>query len=300
MKNVKSANYVQINDRVLKVLEKKGVEILPVREAWEKIKSIRKYFKKPPKCGYYVKVKKSIQFPLVLCMLISKERFKQELDNLLIVEENVECNIYATCSSVFTDLCALHKAGGKIILKKGSKVNYFHFHRWGSYDKVLTNYQIILERGSSLSYLYKCTLAPQNLELKTSITAGEGSNVHTRVILDARGGISKAMEHILLKKRASAISEYRVVGRDGANVEIEGKIEALENSKGHLDCRGLILDSDSKISLSPVLVNRSKDAILTHEASIGKIFDEQILYLKARGLSEEEAINLIVTGFLHA
>jgi Fe-S cluster assembly scaffold protein SufB len=69
-------------------------------------------------------------------------------------------------------------------------------------------------------------------------------------------------------------------------------------SKGHLDCQGLLVDKKSKISLIPALICQNKETQITHEASIGKISEEQLTYLRMRGLSEKEAIDLICSGFL--
>lgn len=67
---------------------------------------------------------------------------------------------------------------------------------------------------------------------------------------------------------------------------------------GHVDCMGLLLSENSSVQAIPELINRNKDASLTHEASVGKISEETLNYLRSRGLTENEAINLIVTGFL--
>ncbi len=61
---------------------------------------------------------------------------------------------------------------------------------------------------------------------------------------------------------------------------------------------GLLLDGNSSIDAVPELLNKNKDATLTHEASIGRISEEELSYLRSRGLTEDEAIGLIVTGFL--
>ncbi len=76
------------------------------------------------------------------------------------------------------------------------------------------------------------------------------------------------------------------------------KIEAIAPSKGHLDCQGLLAAKTAKISFVPGLVCKNKDAQITHEASIGKISEEELTYLRMRGLTEDEAIDLIINGFL--
>ena len=69
-------------------------------------------------------------------------------------------------------------------------------------------------------------------------------------------------------------------------------------SKGHLDCQALITDRNAKVSLVPEVECEDKEAQVTHEASIGKVSEEQLNYLRTRGLTEEQALNLIISGFL--
>jgi Fe-S cluster assembly scaffold protein SufB len=73
---------------------------------------------------------------------------------------------------------------------------------------------------------------------------------------------------------------------------------AKSSSTGHLDCQCLMTDKQAKVSLVPEVVCENKEAQVTHEASIGKISEEQLNYLRTRGLTEEKALNLIISGFL--
>lgn len=76
------------------------------------------------------------------------------------------------------------------------------------------------------------------------------------------------------------------------------RMVANEAGTGHVDCMGLLLAEDVAINVTPELINKNKDASLTHEASVGKISEENLNYLRSRGLTEDEAIDLIVAGFL--
>jgi hypothetical protein len=71
-----------------------------------------------------------------------------------------------------------------------------------------------------------------------------------------------------------------------------------QNVKGHLECHGLVLSDDSLIYAVPELEGASTELELSHEAAVGKIAEEEILYLMSRGLTEEEAASMIVRGFL--
>lgn len=89
-----------------------------------------------------------------------------------------------------------------------------------------------------------------------------------------------------------------MVGDKKSRIIAHSKMIANDARTGHLDCMGLLLAEDSSINAIPELVNKHKDASLTHEASVGKISEEVLNYLRNRGLTEAQAIDLIVSGFL--
>jgi len=89
--------------------------------------------------------------------------------------------------------------------------------------------------------------------------------------------------------------ESRIVAKDTSKIISRGKIVAEgENSKGHIECRGLLVSGKSEIDTIPELISKNKKSELTHEASVGKIKDEELWYLMSRGLNEEEATSMIV------
>ena len=103
---------------------------------------------------------------------------------------------------------------------------------------------------------------------------------------------------ILKGKGSSGIINLRLVSGKKSKVLAHSQVIADSESKGHLDCQGLLTDKKSNISLIPELVCKNKLAQITHEASIGKISQEQLNYLRTRGLTEKQATNLIINGFL--
>lgn len=89
-----------------------------------------------------------------------------------------------------------------------------------------------------------------------------------------------------------------MVADQDSKITSHSKMIANNAGVGHLDCMGLLLSENSSISTVPELTNRNKNATLTHEASVGRISTEALNYLRSRGLTEDEAIDLIITGFL--
>ncbi len=299
MRNVKNVHYLQIDHRVQNILKIKGVEILPAKLSWEKYNWLRPYFFKKPKEGYFIWVKKQVGFPLFTCISISSKNLRQNLQNLLIIEKNLKVNLKGVCNSQRKDLNCGHKARGKIILKEGSSLKYSHIHSWSEKDIVEPDYEFLLEKNSELDYTYKNLFSPKNLKIKTDFNLLAGAAANIKIIADCRQTQTEIKDTLRLKgKGSSGQIQLRLVGRKNSQIEAKSLIVADSAGKGHLDCQGLLIDKDSIISLDPKLVCKNKLAQLTHEASIGKISEEELNYLRMRGLTESEAVNLIVNGFL--
>jgi len=299
MKNVESAKYFQVDHRIEEILKKEGVVILPSQEAWKKYKWSRKYFKKRPKEGFFIWVTKQIRFPVSTCVTISSEGVQQNLLNLMIIERGLSVKSYSICNATSANLHGQHNAFGKIILKEGATMEMISTHSWGVNDVVKPAYHFILEKNSSLDYKFRSINSPKKFISKNVFKLFEGAKLRVEVALKANNSYVELYETTYLNgENSDAISKLRVVS--GKKSEIIGCTKMIANapSKGHLDCRGLMLKNDSKITLIPALVNANKESTLTHEASIGRITEDVLNYLMSRGLSEEEAIDLIVAGFL--
>jgi len=299
MKNAKNAHFWQIDHKVKQFLGAEGVIVLPSFEAWQRFKWVRYLFKNRPKEGYFVWVKKQVNFPLSTCITIASPKISQNLTNLLVIEKGLNIRANVLCNAAKNNLYGSHMAKGKLILKEGASLEYNHIHQWGEKDFVSPHYEFILRRGSKLVYTYKNLLPPENLELKTVIYSGEKSSSNIKFLINGIKSNIKIEDVLFLKKKgAQGIVKLRLVGRKKSDIDAVSKIVAESAVKGHLDCQGLLVDENSKISLTPKLICQNKNAQLTHEASIGRIAEEQLTYLRMRGLNEKEATDLIVSGFL--
>ena len=299
MKNAKNVNYWQIDHQIKQIFERKGAVILPSPTAWEKFKWSRAYFGSKPKEGYFAWIKKQIDSPLITCLTIASPKVYQNLTNLLVIEKNIKAKANVTCNAARDNLCGTHKARGKLLLKDNASLEYNHLHRWGKKDFVSPDYEFILGKNSRLVYAYKNLFPPENLQLKTTIHGDKNSSSNLNFIINGLNSRIEVKDTLFLEGRNSqGVVRLRLVGRKNTQIKAISKIVAEAPGRGHLDCQGLLIDKNSAISLIPELICQSRDAQITHEASIGKISEEELNYLRQRGLNEEEAINLIVTGFL--
>ncbi len=301
--SVKKCNpdFLLIDNDVKFINKSEEVLILSSIDAWNSLNWTKKYFDGKPKGGYFIWVKKQIDFPLSTCVNIASFEVKQDLQNLMVIEEGIKAKANVLCSSLKNNLLGTHRAKGKLILKNGASLEYNHIHKWGSMDNVFPDYEFILETGSSLDYNYSNMFPPKELNIKNKIICGDNSSVNLSISINGIDSNIKIKEEVFLSgKGAQAISKLKLVGRKNSNIVAESSIIAKEKSKGHIDCQSLMIDNKSKISSIPLLVCENKDAQITHEASIGRVSEEQLNYLRARGLNEKQAIDLIVSGFLKA
>jgi hypothetical protein len=299
MKNVKNANYFQADNEVKEIVEKKGVLVIPSPSAWDSFEWTRKYFKNKPKEGYFIWVKEQINHPVFTCVSLVSEKINQDLDNLVVVEEGLKVNLEGCCFAKKKNLKSSHNAKGVIVLKKNASLSYNHLHSWGKEDLVETDYNFILENNSNLEYVYKSVSSPKKMKINSNFDVSKGGNASVSLICDCKETETKINESLFLKgENSSGVIKLRLVGRRDSKVSAKSSVVTESPGKGHLDCQGLLVDDNSEVLLIPELVCKNKDAQVTHEASIGKISEEELNYLRMRGLSEEEAINLIISGFL--
>ena len=299
MKNAKNVNFLQVDNKPPKLVEEQGVVILPSTETFKKIKWTRKYFLQKPKEGYFVWVKKQIDFPLTTCITISSSCISQKPTNLIVIEKNIKSQMYGACNAITKNLSGIHSGYSKIVLKENSKLKLNHFHSWGKKDKINSSIDFTLKEGAKLSYVYKCLETPIKLKTQSNIYLEKNASSNIKVTVSAKNSKIDMSEFIYLDgKNSNGISRIRIVGNRKSKIVAHNRMIANKAGTGHVDCMGLLIANNSSINLIPELINKNKNASLTHEASVGKISEENLNYLRSRGLTEEQAIDLIVAGFL--
>lgn len=300
-KNVNTVHFKQINHKVEQMHSTDAFKVLKSPDAWDKYPWVREYFDQKPQGGYFVWVKESSDCPILTCVSISGSNVKQSLSNLLVVDNGVQAELNGECNVLAQDLGSEHNALGKIVLREGSILNYNSIHSWGGKDKVITDYEFTLEKNTLLNYRFRMVSAPKLVDMQTKITLRENAKSVLEILSDCSNTEFNIHDITVLEgDNSSGISKIKLVGRENANICARSQIVAAGKAKGHLECDGLMIDDSSKISLLPQLDCENKDAELTHEASVGKISEEQMTYLRMRGLTEEQALNLIVSGFLQS
>lgn len=222
---------------------------------------------------------------------------------LIIVEEGAELHYIEGCSAPIYDVNSLHAGCVEVYAMKNSRVRYSSVENWSKNTYNLNTKRAIIEEdaimewiggnmGSGKTMLYPCSVLKGNNSKATHLSiafAGEGQHQDT----------GAKVYHI--GKNTSSRIVSKSISQDGGKTTYRGLVKVVsgaKNSKSNIECDSLLLDKNSKTDTIPVMQINEEEVSIGHEASIGKITEEQLFYLMSRGLSEEEAMNLIVAGFI--
>lgn len=175
-------------------------------------------------------------------------------------------------------------------------------HNWAKEVDVRPRTGVIMEDNSTYISNYILAHPVRNLQsYPTAYANGDNCKVFFQSILAGKEDsvIDQGSRTILKGKNSQSEMITRAISEDQSSIYTRGDLLGMSpDVRGHLECMGLILSDESKIYSVPELRGESTNMELSHEAAVGKIAEEEIQYLMARGLTEEEAASMIVRGFL--
>ena len=302
-------------------LEKQGVLFLDTDSALKEQPEIfKKYFGKiiPPEDNkfsalnsavwsggsfIYIPPGVKVDMPLQAYFRINAENIGQFERTLIIADEGSEVHYIEGCTAPVYSSESLHSAVVELVAHKDAKLRYTTIQNWSNDVYNLVTKRAYAYEGATVEWIdgnigSKLTMKYPGIYLMGRKAYGEtlsiafaGKNQHqdtgAKMVHLAPDTTSKITSKSV--SRANGRSTYRGLlrVRKGAT-----------NVKSTVRCDALLLDDTSKTDTYPYMEINQEDATVTHEATVGKIGDEQIFYLMSRGFTEEEALSLIVNGFM--
>ena len=312
------ANHTSVTSEVNESL-KEDIEIIDIRKALEKYDWLKEYWWKAVDKdkdeftkltdeklggGYFIWVKKGAQVsvPIQSCMFIQEENFKQIVHNVVIVEEGARVNILTGCLTHPNIHTAEHIGISEFYVKKDAYLNFTMIHEWTDNSFVRPRSAAIVEDDGHFVSNYIVLNPVRDIQMyPRTMLKGEKSKAtltsllygQKESLLDIGGRID------LIGKGSQGQIISRAITTDKATIIARGMIVGEQkDSKAHLECQGLLLSDTSIMHAIPELIAKKEGTELSHEAAVGKISQEEIIYLMSRGLSEQEATDIIVRGFL--
>jgi Fe-S cluster assembly scaffold protein SufB len=295
-----------------------GLEILHIKDALARYDGLPQYYWKlldPDRDeftratrenlhgGYFIRARAGVKIeaPVQSCLFIKGSGTGQNVHNIVVVEEGAELNILGGCATAHGTREVAHLGVTEFFVERGGKLSFTMIHNWGEgaavrprsagvmdEDAVFLNNYILLKPVADLQMYPSIMLRGRRAvaRFNSVILAPPGSHVDSgnRIHLDAPDTRGEILSRTLTT--GGVIINRGFIGASAVP------------ARGHLECKGLIL-GQGRIHAIPELDAATDGVELSHEAAVGKIAQEEIEYLMARGLDEDEATATIVRGFLN-
>ena len=255
--------------------------------------------------GSFIYVPKGVhvEIPLQAYFRINTENMGQFERTLIIADEGSYVHYVEGCTAPIYKSDSLHSAVVEIIVKKNARVRYTTIQNWSNnvYNLVTKRAKAEAEGhmewidgniGSRLTMKYPAVwlVGPKaSGEVLSVAFAGEGQHQDT----------GSKMVHAAPETTSKIVSKS--ISSDGGRTSYRGLVRVEDDAygcKSHVQCDALILDEDSVSDTYPYMEVGARDAVIGHEATVSKVADEQLFYLMSRGLSEDQAMSMVVNGFI--
>ena len=316
----RSGSFIQVDRSVIHAAPtQEGIEVMSTREALEKYDWLSEYLWKVVDVdtdkytasaelnfqdGYFVRALPGARtvFPVQACLYLKSEDISQNVHNIIIAEEGSELHIITGCATDSPESRGLHVGISEFFIRKNAKITFSMIHNWAPNVAVRPRSGIRIEEDGVFLNNYICLHPVESLQLfPSAYLVGEGATARFNSVLLAPGGSNMDVgSRAVLSApgtRCEMIARSITTGGDVINRGL--LVGEVEGVKAHLECRGMILKGGGRMYAVPELDGRAEGVEMSHEAAVGKIAQEEVEYLMARGLSEDEAVATIVRGFMH-
>ena len=254
--------------------------------------------------GSFVYVPKGVkvEVPLQSYFRLNAAGAGQFEHTLIIVDEGADLHFIEGCSAPKYNVANLHAGCVELYVRKGARLRYSTIENWAKNMYNLNTKRARVEEGakmewvsgsfgSHVSYLYPMTILNgerSSMEFTGVTFAGKGQNLDTGAKVVHNAPKTSSFINTRSISKGGGISTFRssvVVAKDASE------------SKAAVSCQSLMVDNISRSDTIPAMDIRNANSDIGHEAKIGKISDDSVFYLMSRGMSEEEARAMIVSGF---
>ncbi|MDN6409955.1 MAG: Fe-S cluster assembly protein SufB [Yaniella sp.] len=255
--------------------------------------------------GSYVYVPKGVhvEIPLQAYFRINTENMGQFERTLIIADEGSYVHYVEGCTAPIYQTDSLHSAVVEIIVKKDARVRYTTIQNWSTNVYNLVTKRAVVEEGGTMEWVDGNIGSKVTMKYPAVYLTGEHAQGETLTMAFAGKGqyqdTGSKMVHLAPNTKSNIISKS--VARGGGRSAYRGLVQITEGAKGstnNTECDALLVDTISRTDTYPYIDIREDDVTLGHEATVSKGSEMQLFYLMSRGLSEEEAMAMIVRGFV--
>ena len=244
-----------------------------------------------------------VEIPLQAYFRINTENMGQFERTLIIADEGSYVHYIEGCTAPIYKSDSLHSAVVEIIVKKNARVRYTTIQNWSSNVYNLVTKRAIAYEGATMEWIDGNIGSKVTMKYPSVILAGEHARGETLSVAFAGEGqhqdAGAKMIHAAPNTSSSIVSKS--IARAGGRSSYRGEVKVhagAKNSKNTVMCDALLVDTISRSDTYPAIDVREDDVTMGHEATVSQVSEEQLFYLQSRGIELDEAMAMIVRGFI--
>jgi Fe-S cluster assembly protein SufB len=244
-----------------------------------------------------------VEIPLQAYFRINTENMGQFERTLIIADEGSYVHYIEGCTAPVYSSDSLHSAVVEIIVKKNARVRYTTIQNWSTNVYNLVTKRAIAHEGATMEWIDGNLGSKVTMKYPSVFLVGEGAKGETLSVAFAGPGqhqdAGAKMIHMAPNTTSSIVSKS--IARGGGRAGYRGEVrveEKAHHSANTVRCDALLVDTISRSDTYPAIDIRVDDVQLGHEATVSRVSEEQLFYLQSRGLPEDEAMAMIVRGFI--
>jgi Fe-S cluster assembly protein SufB len=297
------------------------LELFPVSEALESREELKGYWWRSVDVGldkytaaaeldrtggFFLRVfaGQRVQVPVQACLLLQENNVSQNVHNVIVLEEAAELQMITGCTIHPWVDSGLHIGVTEVYLGEGASLSDTRIHNWSKGFHVRPRTGVVAERGATYFSNYILLHPVRSEQIETHVRLeGDGARAQLASVVvgigDSIVDLGARLELLGRNTRAESIS--RALAQDGSHIFLRGTLVGKhDESRGHLDCRGMLLSNRARIDTIPELsADSAPGCRLSHEAAIGPVAEQAVEYLMTRGLDPDEAVSVLTRGFVN-
>ncbi|HEY2672398.1 MAG TPA: Fe-S cluster assembly protein SufB [Rugosimonospora sp.] len=255
--------------------------------------------------GSFIYVPKGVhvEIPLQAYFRINTENMGQFERTLIIVDEGAYVHYVEGCTAPIYSSDSLHSAVVEIIVKKNARCRYTTIQNWSNNVYNLVTKRAVCHEGGTMEWIDGNIGSKVTMKYPAVYMVGEHAKGEVLSVAMAGDGqhqdAGAKMVHAAPHTSSTIISKS--IARAGGRTSYRGLVQVLEgshHSRSTVKCDALLVDAISRSDTYPYVDIREDDVSMGHEATVSKVSEDQLFYLMSRGLTEDEAMAMIVRGFI--
>lgn len=252
----------------------------------------------------YVPPGVKVEIPLQAYFRMNAQKGGQFEHTLIIADKGSTISYIEGCSSPLYSDNSLHAGCVELYVLEDAKIIYSSIENWSKNTYNLNTKRAVVHKNGKIEWLNGNMGSSRTMLYPCSVLIGENSRSESIGIAFAgeEQDQDTGSKVIHIGKNTSSIIKAKSISKDGGISSYRGLVKIskfAENAISSVECDALMVDSRSISNTYPQMEVERKDAQIIHEAKVGKIGEEEIFFLTSRGLSEEQAKQLVVSGFIH-